>query len=158
MAENSLINSMSPKYKPIYTTVLLNKWELYLHAKPVPLCTLELVGELKAVHLQQVKEGVSYYIRYAVIRLHQTSVEPATRIILVKNISKKELCRVDFRLKLQLPTCCHSHSETWWRCSCWRHQNRSERTGWCLCTGRVHGNSCRCLQKLLQEMSGLEDY
>lgn len=47
-----------------------------LHSKPVSLCTLESVGELEAVHLQQVKEGISHHVRYAVFRLHQTTVKP----------------------------------------------------------------------------------
>lgn len=47
-----------------------------LHSKPVSLCTLESVGKLKAVHLQQVKEGISHHIRYAVFRLLQTTVKP----------------------------------------------------------------------------------
>lgn len=47
------------------------------HAKPVPLCALEPVGEFKAVHLQQVKEGVSHHVRDAVSCLQQTAVEPA---------------------------------------------------------------------------------
>lgn len=29
------------------------------------------------MHLQQVEEGVSHHVRYAVVRLRQTAVEPA---------------------------------------------------------------------------------
>lgn len=47
------------------------------HAKPVPLGALEPVGEFKAVHLQQVKEGVSHHVRDAVSCLQQTAAEPA---------------------------------------------------------------------------------
>lgn len=48
-----------------------------LHPEPVPLRALELVGELEAVHLQQVEESVSHHVRYAVVRLRQAAVEPA---------------------------------------------------------------------------------
>lgn len=47
------------------------------HSKPVPLRTLESVGEPEAVHLQQVEEGVSHHAGYAVISVLQTTVEPA---------------------------------------------------------------------------------
>lgn len=42
---------------------------LDLHSKPVSLYTLQSVGELKAVHLQQIKESVSYHTRNAVLSL-----------------------------------------------------------------------------------------
>lgn len=47
------------------------------HAKPVPLCALEPVGELETVHLQQVEEGVTHHVRDAVASLHQAAAEPA---------------------------------------------------------------------------------
>lgn len=49
-----------------------------LHSKPVPLRALQPVGELKAVHLQQVEERVSHHAGYAVVRLHQAAAEPLT--------------------------------------------------------------------------------
>lgn len=49
---------------------------LFLHAKPVSLCTLESVLKLKAVQLQQVKEGIAHHIRYAVLSLQQTPAKP----------------------------------------------------------------------------------
>lgn len=47
------------------------------HAEPVPLRALEPVGEFKAVHLQQVEEGVTHHVGYAVSSLQQTAAEPA---------------------------------------------------------------------------------
>lgn len=47
------------------------------HAEPVPLGALEPVGEFKAVHLQQVEEGVPHHVGYAVSSLQQTAAEPA---------------------------------------------------------------------------------
>lgn len=38
---------------------------------------LEAVGEFKAVHLQQVEEGVTHHVGYAVSSLQQTAAEPA---------------------------------------------------------------------------------
>lgn len=52
-----------------------SQFSLLTHPEPVPLRALELVGELEAVHLQQVEEGVSHHVRYAVVRLRQTAVE-----------------------------------------------------------------------------------
>lgn len=46
-------------------------------AKPVPLRAAEPVGELKAVHLQQVEEGVAHHVRDAVSGLQQAAAEPA---------------------------------------------------------------------------------
>lgn len=53
--------------------------ELHLHPKPVPLCALESMGELEAVHLEQVEEGVSHHVGDAVVRVPQTSLKPGTR-------------------------------------------------------------------------------
>lgn len=48
----------------------------HLHPEPVSLRALESVGELKAVHLQHVEEGVAHRVGDAVLGLHQTAVEP----------------------------------------------------------------------------------
>lgn len=48
----------------------------HLHSEPVSLCALESMGELEAVHLQHVEEGVAHYVGDAVLGLHQTAVEP----------------------------------------------------------------------------------
>lgn len=79
------------------------------------------------------------------------------------NLSTDPQIQAEHRVKTLLKvishftlTCCHSHSETWWRCCCWRRQTASERTGWCICTGRVPGNICPSLQKLLQESSRIK--
>lgn len=47
------------------------------HAEPVPLGALEPVGQFKAVHLQQVEEGVTHHVGDAVSSLRQAAAEPA---------------------------------------------------------------------------------
>lgn len=77
------------------------------HAKPVPLSALGSLGEFKAVHLEQVEEGVSHHVRDAVSCLQQTAAEPA------HSETSVGLCRVKRRFRLHSPTFCHSRSETW---------------------------------------------
>lgn len=117
------------------------------------------MGEFKAVHLQQVEEGISHNIRYAVFCILQTTVKPVS--MKKKNPTKRSECVSQIvsegKLKTESPTSGHSHSETWWRCCCWRHQTARERTEWCLCTGRVPDNSRLCLWKLLKDISRKED-
>lgn len=80
------------------------------------------MGELEAVHLQQAEEGVPHHISYAVVRLHQTAVKPAAPMALVQEKASKETERMGpewaptgraFCLKVRVPTCCRSRSETW---------------------------------------------
>lgn len=47
----------------------------FAHPEPVSLRALESVGELEAVHLQHVEEGVAHRVGDAVLGLHQTAVE-----------------------------------------------------------------------------------
>lgn len=72
------------------------------------------MGELEAVHLQQVEEGVSHHVRYAVVRLRQTAVEPADEyLISSKHFFKKPQSIHSFNKKEMFPTFCRSRSETW---------------------------------------------
>lgn len=77
---------------------------------------------------------------------------PTSILLDLKIFLKKPQSIIHSTRREMFPTFCRSRSETWWRCWCWRRQTASGRTGWCVCTGRVRGSSCRCLKKLLQEV------
>lgn len=73
------------------------------------------MGELEAVHLQQVEEGVSHHVRYAVVRLRQTAVEPADEYFIRSKpfFLKKPQSIIRSARREMFPTFCRSRSETW---------------------------------------------